>query len=80
MHCDCLLRPLLRHFTGQLHLSLTYQKITCATPPHLEGKQLYTLSEEVLICPENVNTTRLMDKLDGDFGVLPDLRFREFNV
>ncbi|XP_048523505.1 protein artichoke [Dendroctonus ponderosae] len=80
VHCDCFLRPLLRHFTGQLQLSPTYEKITCASPPHLEGKQLYTLPEELLICPANVNTTRLLDKLDGDFSVLPDLRFREFNV
>ncbi|KAH1003010.1 hypothetical protein HUJ05_010962 [Dendroctonus ponderosae] len=49
-------------------MSPTYEKITCASPPHLEGKQLYTLPEELLICPANVNTTRLLDKLDGDFS------------
>lgn len=77
IHCDCLLRPLLRHLTSQLNLDPVYQQVTCSTPPYLEGKSLISLTEERLNCLFNVQTSKNMDNLVGDFKVLPDLRFRE---
>ncbi|XP_066142674.1 chaoptin [Euwallacea fornicatus] len=80
VHCDCFLRPLLRHFFGQLDLDSVYQEITCASPAHLEGRKLHLLSEELLTCPSNINTTKILDGSEGDFNVLPDLRFRGVTV
>lgn len=71
------MRPLLRHLTSQLDLDPVYQQLTCSTPPYLEGKSLIGLTEERLNCLSNVQTSKNMDNLVGDFNVLPDLRFRE---
>ncbi|XP_050295565.1 toll-like receptor 3 [Anthonomus grandis grandis] len=81
IHCDCFLRPLLRHLTAQLVVDPIYQEMTCASPPYLEGRKLLELTEEGLTCPSNVNTTRMLDNLDSsEYAILPDLKFRELNL
>ncbi|XP_030759456.1 protein artichoke [Sitophilus oryzae] len=80
LYCDCFLRPLLRHFKSQLTLDPVFKTVKCVSPPYLDSKNFYEISEEQLTCPSNVNTTRLLDSLEGDFGVLSDLKFRELSI
>ncbi|XP_060534843.1 toll-like receptor Tollo isoform X1 [Cylas formicarius] len=81
LRCDCLLRPLIRHFSRQLHLKEFYKAIRCSSPAPLAGSSLYELPEERLVCPPNVNTTIMLEGMAADdYGVLPDLKFRELTL
>ncbi|CAG9858326.1 unnamed protein product [Phyllotreta striolata] len=79
LHCDCFLRPLVRHFHNQLVVKQLYKTILCETPSFLHNQTLYDLTEERLNCPVNVNTTQLKSRIPGDYDVLPDLKFRELS-
>ncbi|XP_018576955.1 protein artichoke [Anoplophora glabripennis] len=79
LRCDCFLRPLSRHFSNQLSLKPFYRSIRCVSPPYLSNHSLFDLPEERLNCPSNVNTTRIMERQAGEYGILSDLRFRELS-
>lgn len=91
LKCDCFVRPLKRHFSGELIQPKEYTSIQCAQPPYLAGQFLSSVTEERLNCPSNVNTTRRIEAAAAataaakgggfnpqqDYDVTPDLRYRE---
>lgn len=80
LNCDCFVRPLRRHFDQQTFLEEFYKEIQCDGPPYLSGKYLYTIPNDRLNCPSNVNISRIMERQPGEYDVTTDYKIREIHM
>lgn len=80
LNCDCFSRPLKRYFSSTLSLADQYRAIECTGPRHLAGQFLYDVTPDLLVCPQNVNNTRLMEQQPDLYDVTPDFKFRDVQM
>lgn len=80
LNCDCFTRPLKRYFSSALSVPDAYRAIKCASPKHLAGQSLYDVTPNMLVCPQNVNNTQLLEQQPDLYDITPDFKFRDIKM